>query len=436
MAMRFSFITKVALVIALILSAFWGINSYRKSLIPDLMVHNSRLEVLSIPGSTLSSIIRGNGTAEEMLDLIETGKNAISKYPHETPLGIGNIDRVDRLPGMTVDASPSWSSHTSMLPSFEIHTVAEEMSSICGECSPTSGSEEEPMIQNSRSSPGLQIGGQTLGVEIPAPKASIPRHQDATAIIHSDVEAEVHLTRQQTSSNIDSPLAAPTNAPTKSTNSSVTRPIVSAMNEPEQDEPNYVRPIKYTASIGYPATYELNNQFTVSVAVTKGDNPKVTRDKIRDVSVKDHNIVDETPLMAPAKKVQAKLLYDNLRREPVETVIQPVYKDYSTLWTWRITPDKTGAHTITILVNTVLPNDQPNASITNEYEVIITESMWSKFSRFLGPLIPELLKSEIVSKLVYAPLLAFIVWLVRRIWRSFRRKRKQAAARREETSSA
>ncbi len=56
--------------------------------------------------------------------------------------------------------------------------------------------------------------------------------------------------------------------------------------------------------------------------------------------------------MAPAKKVQATLLYDNLWREPVETVIQSVYKDYSTLWTWRINPDKTGAHTITILVNT------------------------------------------------------------------------------------
>ncbi|ARC39841.1 hypothetical protein A6J81_03395 [Citrobacter braakii] len=434
MSMRFSFITKVALVIGLILSAFWGINSYRKSLIPESMVHNSRLEVLAIPGSTLSSIIRGNGTAEEMLDLIETGKNAMSKYPHETPPSIGNIDRVVHLPVVTVDAKPRWSTRSSMLPSIVTHTVAEEMPSICGECTPTSASEEEPMIQNSRNSPGLQIGGETLGVEIPAPKASIPWHQDATAIIRSDVESAVRPTRQQTSTNIDFPSAAVTQAPTKSTNSSITRPIVSAMNEPEQDEPNYERPIKYTASIGYPATYELNNQFTVSVAVTKGDNPKVTRDKIRDVSVKGHNIVDETPLMAPAKKVQATLLYDNLRREPVETVIQPVYKDYSTLWTWRITPDKTGAHTITILVNTVLPNDQPNASITNEYEVIITESMWSKVSRFLGPLIPEVLKSEIVSKLVYAPLLAFIVWLVRRIWRSIRRKRKQAVARREETS--
>ncbi|WP_155858049.1 hypothetical protein [Enterobacter sp. MGH 24] len=94
MSMRYSFITKVALVITLIFSVFCGINSYRKSLAPDYMVDNSKLEVLAIPGSTLSSIIRGNGTAEEMLDFIEIGKNAISKYPHETPPGIGNRDRV------------------------------------------------------------------------------------------------------------------------------------------------------------------------------------------------------------------------------------------------------------------------------------------------------------------------------------------------------
>ncbi|HCA7456156.1 TPA: hypothetical protein MX372_000863 [Enterobacter roggenkampii] len=215
MSMRYSFITKVALVIARILSVFWGINSYRKSLISDSMVDNSKLQVLAIPGSTLSSIIRGNGTAEEMLDFIEIGKNAISKYPHETPSGIGNRDRVDHLTVVTVDAKPHWSTRSFMLRSIVTHTVAEEMPSICGECTPTSASEEESMIQNARSSPGRQIGGETFGVEISAHKESIPRHHNATTIISSEVEAAVRPTRQKTSSNTDFSQAAAKRAPTK-----------------------------------------------------------------------------------------------------------------------------------------------------------------------------------------------------------------------------
>ncbi|GEM_PF-6077302 len=53
MSIRFSFITMIALVIDLILLGFWGINIYRKSLIPNSMVDNSRLEVLAIPPQRL-----------------------------------------------------------------------------------------------------------------------------------------------------------------------------------------------------------------------------------------------------------------------------------------------------------------------------------------------------------------------------------------------
>ncbi len=60
-----------------------------------------------------------------MLDIIETGKNAISNYPQETPPGIGNRDRVDHLPVVTVDAKPRWSTRSFMLPSIVTHTVAE-----------------------------------------------------------------------------------------------------------------------------------------------------------------------------------------------------------------------------------------------------------------------------------------------------------------------
>lgn len=153
------------------------------------------------------------------------------------------------------------------------------------------------------------------------------------------------------------------------------------------------------------------------------------------MNAKGNHVIDETALMSPAKKMQATLLYDDLRKEPLEPVRQPVYKNYSTLWTWRITPDQVGTHHITILLNTVLPEEQPNAFSTRQYEIIITESLWSKISRIIGPLVPDILKSDLINKLVYAPIVAFALWLIRRMWRLFRAKKKLALAKKNDATA-
>lgn len=270
MSTNASILGKFAVVIAVAFAAFLGVNSFRT---PPNITQNEdseRLEILTVPSSALTSIIRGNGSTDEMIDLIDIGMNAISKYPRQIQPEAGYIEL----------SNPR-----------EIAAEKPPANIVIGGDNGFMGHANIPEVVGVRGNCNVQIGWDNLPIIICGPSNAVGQGGGAPQRSAQDVEHAI--------TKIDTPEVAedhPSNAGAAVTLPTTERPPVTTTELPggvlqpahvqdnssvsEDDDLKYIAPVTYTASIGYPATYKLNEQFTVTVAVTKGDNPKVTRRKL------------------------------------------------------------------------------------------------------------------------------------------------------------
>lgn len=383
---------KIAFVIIITTSAFLGYLSLQKPS-PPMIKNHLNLAVLTIPGGELSSIIHGNGSVWELIDLIRLGRNSISNHPHieyKKELYIGNNPNeagvisgslFGNMIGMVLEGSGDPLDNA-------IREVSVPLSH--GNFNGVTSTEGPGSPQPYTVSTDTIVGGSTV-------------HQCNNCVATA-------------------PPIAPTPQTTSEVAGSATDNSVSV-----SDDNDIPAPQKYTATISYPTEYSLNERFVVTLAVIKGEKPIITLQKTLEADISGNKVENQYPLMAPTKRMQATLWYDNNRQESRQPPRQRISSKYSTLWTWVIVPDTTGVHYININLNTLLPDDQPNVHQPFYHKIEVTESLWSQIKRIITLwLTPEWIKVNWLWTTILAPIGAFIIWKIR-VWRrAFNRKQKLA----------